>query len=230
MFMSHQLKKGDLQPGYGVLPHLARFVVWLLVSGISLTALAQDTTSAPTEASKEYFTRQPADTPLVIRMDAFETEIESRVFDPNDILLKASGLSGQRMGAVYQFIEASSKPRDLRIEVSMGHGTDRSKLDMQVTRFEPDGPDRTGLMNAYRLLSTGLELPTRNAPDEWTLKVITLMQSAQLFNELGMLEMSLWAVFYAHQYLLQFLDDPVTAAEGGREIFTAATRSRLSEL
>jgi CHAT domain-containing protein len=201
-----------------------------MLSAASMAAYAQNTPSGAPAGSKDYFTQQPADTPLVIRMDAFETEFESRVFDPKNILLKASGLSGQRLGAVYQFIEASAKPRQLRIEVNLGHGTDRSKLDMQVTRFEPDGPDKRAVMQAYRLLSTGLELPASERADEWTLKVITLMQAGNLFNDLGMQEMYLWSAFYAHHYLLAFLDDPVTAAEGGREIYAGATRSRLGDL
>jgi len=193
-------------------------------------AIAQETDSATQARSKDYFIQQPADTPLVIRMDAFETEFESRIYDPKNILLKASGLIDQRLGAVYQFIEASSRPRDLRIEVLLGHGTERSKLDMQVIRFEPSGPDKTGQMSAYRLLSAGLELPVSNQPDEWTLKVVTLMQGANFFDQLGMQEMFLWSAYYAHHILLTHLDDPVTAAEGAREIYTAANRSRLGEL
>jgi len=192
--------------------------------------IAQEIPSGAPTRSKDYFIQQPADTPLVIRMDAFETEFETRIYDPKNILLKASGLIGQRLGAVYQFIEAGSKPRDLRIEVTLGHGTERSKLDMQVIRFEPSGPDKRGLMGAYRLLSAGLELPASNQADEWTLKVVTLMQAARFFDQLGMQEMFLWSAYYAHQILLTYLDDPVTAAEGAGEIYTAATRSRLGEL
>ncbi len=202
----------------------------LVIFGCLQPAFAGDAAALPASGSKDYFTLQPADTPLVIRLDAFETEFESRVYDPDNRLLRASGLPAQRLGALYQLIEATDKPRELRIEITSGHSTDRSKLDMQVIRFEPDGPDKSGLIKAYRLLSSGLELETSTRPDAWTMKVITLMQAANFFDLLGMLELQLWSEFYAHFYLLTVLNDSITAAEGAREIYAAATRSGLDDL
>jgi len=208
----------------------ANVLGWLILCGLSSAALAEDAPPAAPTGTKEYFTQQPAGTALVIRMDAFETEFESRVFDPKDVLLRASGLPAQRLGAVYQFIEAPSKTRNLRIEVTLGHGTDRSKLDMQVIRFEPGGPDKSMLMKAYRLLSAGLDLEPSTRPEAWTIKVIALTQAAYVFDQLGMQEMQLWSEYYAYHIALTILNDPLTAAEGAQKIYAAATRSRLNEL
>ena len=225
-----------------IMPHFAavltitsRHLAWLTAAMLGWTMLsnpacASETSAAAPGGTKEFFTEQPADTPLVIRLSAFETEIESRIFDPNNALLRASGVPVQRLGSLYQFIEAVDKPRQLRIEVTMGRSTARSKLDMQVISFDPNGPDKTALMKAYRLLSAGLELEVSRRADAWTMKVITLMQAANFFDLMGMLELQLWSEFYAHYFLLQVLNDPLTAAEGAREIYAGATRSGLNEL
>lgn len=198
---------------------------WFILFGSAPMVFAEDAIQ-----SKDYFTQQPADTPLVIRLDAYETEFESRIFDPKNTLLRASGVPAQRLGALYQLIEAVDKPRQLRIEVAMGRSTSRSKFNMQVIRFEPGGPDKSVLIQAYRLLSFGLELEPSRRIDAWTMKVVALTQAANIFDELGMQELQLWSEFHAHHYLLLVLNDPMTAAEGAGEIQAAASRSGLNDL
>src|SRR3990172_7584361 len=136
VIMPHPETTNSIKPKHTVYLWAA-LLGWLMSFGLTPLVSAGDASPEPAARSKNYFTQQPADTPLVIRMNAFETEFESRVFDPKNIQLKASGVPAQRLGAVYQFIEAVSKPRQLRIEVAMGRSTNRSKLDMQVTLFDP---------------------------------------------------------------------------------------------
>ncbi len=224
MIMAHFAATNPITPRLAACLRTALFGC-LILFGLPPRVIAEEAIQ-----SKDYFTQQPADTPLVIRLDAFETEFESRIFDPKNILLRASGLPAQRLGALYQLIEAVDRPRQLRIEVAMGRSTSRSKFDMQVIRFEPGGPDKSVLIQAYRLLSFGLELEPSRRVDAWTLKVVALKQAANIFDELGMQELQLWSEFYAHHYLLLVLNDPMTAAEGAADIHVAATRSGLNDL
>jgi CHAT domain-containing protein/tetratricopeptide (TPR) repeat protein len=203
---------------------------WLILLSLLLWGFTPLVFAEDAIQSKEYFTQQPADTPVVIRLDAFETEFESRIFDPKNILLRASGVPAQRLAVLYQLIEAVDRPRQLRIEVAMGRSTSRSRFNMQVIRFEPGGPDKSALIQAYRLLSFGLELESSRRIDAWTMKVIALKQAANIFDELGMQELQLWSEFHAHHYLLLVLNDPMTAAEGAGEIHAAASRSSLNDL
>ena len=211
-------------------PKVVGLLICFLLISLSSDTFAQDDYFGSAGGIKEYFTEQPASTILVIRLDAFESEFESRIYDPKKIQIKASGLPSLRLGALYQLIEYIDTARQLRIEVTPGRSTDRSKLDMQVIRFQQSGPDKTIQIQAYRLLSSGLELEASSRREAWTMKVINLTHAASTFDELGMQEMKLWSQFYAYHLLLLKLNDPLTAAEGAREINIAARRSRLNEL
>ncbi len=173
---------------------------------------------------KEFINQQYAGTALLLRLEAFETEFQSRVYDPENSLLRASGVAGMRLGPVFQFIEPASKTRQIRIEVTYGRRTSRSNVDLQMQKFEPDGPDSSRLTQAYRLLSFGQELAEPGRRDVWTMKVSALVQAAEIFSYLGMQELQLWSAYYAHHFMLTQLADPVTAAEGAQEIQLMARR------
>jgi hypothetical protein len=57
---------------------------------------------------------------------------------------------------VIQFIDPVEKARELSIVLTTGKGTGRSRVDMRLITFDPNGPDASVLMKAYRLLSFGL--------------------------------------------------------------------------
>lgn len=206
--------------------------VWccLFLSGLNPLVLAAQGPTGAAVKTKEYFNNQMPDTALVIRLEAFETEFESKVFAPDNFLLKFSGVPSLRLGPIFQFIEPVDKPRQLRMEITLGRSTSRSKLDMRLIKFDESGPDNSILLQAYRLLSFGLEMQKSNRQDAWTMKVVSLSQAANIFNSLGMQELQLWSQFYSYYYLLVVLGDPITAAEGSRDIFPAATRSGFKDL
>ncbi|HLF31354.1 MAG TPA: hypothetical protein VI566_10065, partial [Xanthomonadales bacterium] len=92
----------------------------LLAWGLAPSLPAQEA-PAPDLQVREYFHQQDADTALMIRLEAFEAGFESRVFDPDGVLLRASALPSLRLGPVFQFIEPVDRPRQIRIEVSLAH-------------------------------------------------------------------------------------------------------------
>jgi len=206
------------------------FLLCLFLCSLMPGALAaQESLGAPAEL-KEYFHQQDAHTALLLRLEAYEASFESRVFTPENVLVKASGVPTLRLGPVFQFIEPVDKPRQLRIQISITRSTSASRVDLRVQKFDQGGPDSSTLIKAYRLLSHGLEIEKSNRQDSWTMKVISLKQAANIFDFLGMQELQLWSEFYTNYYLLMVLGDPLTAMEGAREIYPVAMRSNFRTL
>ena len=181
-------------------------------------------------ASKEYFHHQQAQTALLITLEAFEAEFESRIYGPDDALLSVAGVPQLRLGPVFQFLDATDKDRQIRIAVQMGHRSSRSTIDMRVSRFDPSGPDSSLQIKAYRLLAYGLEMNNLSRRDAWSLKVGSLKQAAALFEHLGMQELQLWSEFYAGHFLLTVLGDPISAGESAAIIQKYAALSGLKVL
>jgi CHAT domain-containing protein len=205
-------------------------LVLILALCFSTVAFSQAGEQGLASQTKEYFNQQNPFTALVIRLDPLESEFTSRVYGPDNQLIIESAILPLRMGPVFQFIESVDKPRQLRMELTFGHGTDKADLDIHLVKLTTNGPDNGLLTKAYRLFAFGHEVEPSNGREKWTLKVISLKQSANIFNELGMLELELWAEYYAHYFMLTRLADPITAAEGAVMIQKAATRSRMRDL
>jgi len=202
----------------------------LLLAGMSLPGHAAETGPEAASRTREFFNRQEAASALVIQLDPYESEFESRIFGPGNQLLKTSSVPSLRLGPVIQFIDPVEKARELSIVLTMGKGTSRSRVDMRLIKFDLSRPDSSVLMKAYRTLSYGLELDAKVHGDTWTMKVASLRQAANYFDYLGMQEMQLWSGLYASYYLLNALNDAASAAEDARDIKAAATRSGFKTL
>ncbi len=197
----------------------------LLLAGMNAPGHAAETGPEAASRTREFFNRQEAASALVIQLDPYESEFESRIFGPGNQLLKTSSVPSLRLGPIVQFIDPVEKARELSIVLTMGKGTSRSRVDMRLIKFDLSGPDSSVLMKAYHMLSYGLELDAKVHGDTWTMKVASLRQAANYFDYLGMQEMQLWSGFYASYYLLNALNDAASAAEDARDIEVAATRS-----
>jgi len=202
----------------------------VLLTGMTVLGQAAETGPEPTSRTREFFNRQEAAAALVIQLDPYESEFESRIYGPGNQLLKTSSVPSLRLGPVIQFIDPVEKARELSIVLTMGKGTGRSRVDMRLIKFDLSGPDASVLMKAYRMLSFGLELEKKVHGETWTMKVASLRQAANYFDYLGMQEMQLWSEFYAAYYLLGVLNDANAAAADARNIEAAATRSGFKTL
>jgi len=202
----------------------------LLLAGMAAPGHAAETGPEAASHTREFFNRQEAASALVIQLDPYESEFESRIFGPGNQLLKTSSVPSLRLGPVVQFIDPVEQARELSIVLTMGKGTSRSRVDLRLIKFDLNGPDSSVLMKAYRMLSFGLELEAKVHGDTWTMKVASLRQAANYFDYLGMQEMQLWSGFYASYYLLNALNDAASAAEDARDIKAAATQSGFKTL
>ncbi|MEJ8566027.1 CHAT domain-containing protein [Elongatibacter sediminis] len=210
------------------------FLTALLVCAITAPRrAAADVTgpeTAPPPVTKEYLHQQAPGTSLVFRLESFEAEFESVISEAGEKPFKRSGMPGLRLGPVFQFVEAVSAPRQLVIEVSIARRSDRARIDMELVRFDPAGPDHKLLQQAYRLLSHAQEAAPAGRLDLWQAKVISARQAVNLFDRLGMQEPMLWAEFYAGHLMLERLGDAVSAVESARMVLTGAQRSRDARL
>jgi CHAT domain-containing protein len=160
--------------------------------------------SAPAaQIKQEYFVRQEADEALLIRISAHEAEIESNVFAPEQRLLLSSVMPQSRLVPIFQFIDSSSKSRQLELVVSSGLSTANSKFEIEFTRQSAWDNRSAALERAYRLLSFGMQSSSTNSAADWTVKINSLMSAGNTFEKYGMLEMRLWTS-YLTAHLVQY--------------------------
>jgi len=152
---------------------------------------------------QEYFVRQEADEALLIRVNAFEAEAESKVFAPEHQLLLSSAMPQSRLVPIFQFIAATPKPRQLDIEVSASLHTANSKFDIEFTRLSAWDNRSATLMRAYSLLSFGMQASNVNSAADWTVKINSLMTAGSTFKQYGMQELRLWTA-YLVAHLVQY--------------------------
>lgn len=179
---------------------LRSFALLLAVLVIPVIAVAQTAGSA---IKREYFVHQAADEALLIRVTAFEAEIESRVFAPDRILLLSSELPQNRIAPLFQFIEATDKPRQLDIEITATRHTANSEFGMAVTRLAAWDDRSAALMRAYTLLSFASQVMEVDTEANWTVKINSLMGAAKIFDQYGMKELRLWST-YLTAHLIQY--------------------------
>ncbi len=147
------------------------------------------------QIKQEYFVRQEADEALLIRISAFEAEVESSIFAPERRLLLSSFMPKSRLVPIYQFIDPTSKPRQLELAVSSGLSTANSKFKIEFTRLSTWDKRSAALERAYRLLSFGMQSGTTNSAADWTVKINSLMSAGSTFSEYGMQELRLWSAY-----------------------------------
>ncbi len=193
------------------------------------TQTAQAAEASPTRPA-EYMIYQYPDVSLLVKIDAPETEFESKIYGPEDALLMESGLPAGRMGSLYQYIEAVGKPRQLMIKVSPGRRVDRSSIKMELIQVPDRDRNSAALAHAYKLLSLGTERAHANDTTTWAMKTYTLRNAASAFASLGWEEMRLWSEFYAAHLILHKLNDELMAMERAREVQLAAKRVGLRTL
>jgi len=174
----------------------------MLVVGSAIPSLSCAQEISPV-ITQEYFVQQAVDEDLLITINGFEAEFESRVSGENGEVLLRSGISGNRIAPVFQYIYAPKSARQIDIEVTSGLHTARTEFGIELTRLKPWDSRSQSISRAYKLLSFGSETGDANSPADWTVKIDSLHKASQLFQQFGMQEMRLWAN-YLTAHLIQF--------------------------
>lgn len=179
---------------------------------------------------QEYFVQQSADEDLLITINAFEAEFESRVSGSNGELLLTSGITGSRIVPLFQYVFASGKNRQIGIEITSGLHTARTEFGIELTRLKPWDSRSSSVSKAYRLLSFGTEIDAASSQADWTVKIDSLASAARLFEQYGMREMRLWANYLAAHMVLYHLHDNSIVYSMTQDILAGLRGARLQKI
>ncbi len=209
------------------LSYLLLLAIFLVDITVPVVSIAQNNKN---QISKEYFIQQAADEDLLITINAFEAEFESRISGQNDENLLVSSVPGSRIIPLFQYVDAPKSLRQLDIEVSSYQHTARSEFGLELTRLKIWDDRSKSVSRAYRMLSFGM-LSSRDASEaNWTVKIDSLVNAGRLFQQFGMMEMRLWANYLA-AHLIQFhLHDYSIVYSMTREILTELKGVRLQKI
>jgi len=188
-------------------------------------------TSAPAR-TQEYFVQQAVDEDLLITINAFEAEFESKVSGSNGEILALSGVPGSRIVPLFQYIYAPKAARQLDIEVTSSLHSGRTEFGIELTRLKPWDSRSQSVSQAYKLLSFGSEIDASDGQANWTVKINSLSKASELFKQFGMQEMRLWANYLTAHLILFHLHDFSIVYSMSREILaeTKGPRSQKIEL
>ncbi len=184
--------------------------------------LAQSPETRGPGASREYFVRQRADDPLVIRVNPFEAEFTVQVTGPNGELLGESGIPGNRTQPVFVYIDSVGKERQLDIRVESVWQTRRTRFELEFSRLDIRDDLSTDLARAQQRLAYGHEVLTVDTAANWSVKVNMLMQASRAFQDFGMEELRLWSALSAAHVAWLKLGDSTTALQLNESVLGAA--------
>lgn len=197
-----------------------------------LTCLAAPSSGRPAsdetvtaDRPAEYMIYQYPDTSLVLKLDVAEAEFSVRTFGPESALLKSSAVPDRRIGPVFQQVDATSRARQLMIEVTPERPIQRSAIRLEVLQFAAGDRHTATQLKAYQLVSVGTEIARGSDASIWASKAYSLRNAAEAFASLGMEEMRLWSEYFAAHLVLYRLGDPLMALELVGPVQTGANRA-----
>lgn len=205
------------------------FTVLGLMAALAVSAPLR-AEGAGQQLSQAYFVQQTASEDLLITINAFEAELESKVKGPNDEILLRSGITGSRIVPVFQYIYAPKTNRQLDIEVTSSEHTGRTEFGIELTRLKPWDSRSSSVSQAYRLLSFGTEMDAAESQANWTVKIDSLTNAGRLFQQYGMQEMRLWANYLAAHLVYFQLHDHSIAYGMTNEILAELKGTRLQKI
>ncbi len=174
---------------------------------------------------QEYFVRQNADQPLVIRITPFEGAFTAHISDKEGRMIHEASLQGNRNFPVFIFIDAHEKSRQLDIRIKAPWRTRATQFDLEYNRLDVRDDLSTRLSLAYQSLSLGQALLTSRTAANWSVRVNLLLQAARAFGGLGMEEMRLWSQLSAAYLAHHELADTAMAQDLVSEVIAVSRRS-----
>lgn len=182
------------------------------------------------QIDQEYFIQQGADEALLIRINGFEAEFESKLSGQAGNLLLRSGISGSRIAPVFQYVNAASTSRQLNIDVSSNLYTDRSEFDLGLTRLKIWDERSSSLARAYQGLSFGMESGGPDTSANWTVKIEALINASRVFHRFGMQELRLWSHYLAAHLIYLHLHDHSIVITMMQEILSELKSARFRKI
>ena len=179
---------------------------------------------------QEYFIQQTVDEALLIRINAFEADFESKISAPNGDVMLLSALPGSRIAPLFQYIKGGKQNRQLDIEVTSAIHTNRSEFGIALTRLNVWDDRSNSVARAYQMLSFGAESSSVESESNWTVKIDSLINAGRLFEKFGMLEMRLWSNYLAAHLIHTHLHDNSMVYTLTREILADLKGAHLQQI
>jgi CHAT domain-containing protein/tetratricopeptide (TPR) repeat protein len=183
-----------------------------------------------TTITQAYFVQQAAGEVLLIKINAFEAEFESKISGPNGQVLLLSAITGSRIAPLFQYVNASKSARQLDIEVTSKRHTGRTEFGLELTRLSIWDERSKSVSRAYQLLSFGMQASSDKTEASWTVKIDSLINAGRLFQQFGMKEMRLWANYLAALLIQLHLHDHSIVYSMTREILAESKGVRLQNI
>ena len=206
-----------------------RLLLAIITAGTFFPAVA-DAQTTPKPLTQEYFIEQTANEALLIKINAFEAEFESRITAQNGEVLLLSSIRGNRLAPIFQYVSAADKSRQLEIRVSSRLNTQRSQFGIELARLSAWDERSKSVSRAYRLLSFGMQASKATSRADWSVKVDNLVNAGRLFQRFGMQEMRLWSNYLAAYLIQEYLHDYSIVFAMTREILADLKGSRLRRI
>jgi len=204
-------------------------IIFLLLSVPAAAWSAQSGDVSP-ERPAEYMIYQYPNVALVVKTNAPEVQVTSRIYGPEGALIMASGIPSGRIGPLFQYIAAVDKPRQLMIKITPENPASRSAINMELIQLPAWERNSAAMVHGYSLLSEGTELVHANDTTTWSMKAYTLRRAAQAFHTMGWEEMRLWSELQAAHLVLHKLNDELQAMELAQEIRSSARRAGFEDV
>lgn len=218
--MINQTPQQTLQPRRKLL--VAAMVLCCIVAGFARTAESSEVSPA---TPAEYMIYQYPDVSLLIRIDAVGVEFESRIYDSDRALIKASHVPSRRIGPVYQFIDAVNTSRQLMIEVTPAHPTDRARIVLEMVQLPEDSRTSALQAEAFRLMSRAADSTSASDSSTWAMKTYTFKRAAEAFAMQGWEKLKLWNEYFVAHLVYHKLQDRLSAIELAQEVQVAARKA-----
>jgi len=205
----------------------AAVVLCLFVVGFTRTAEASEVSPAN---PAEYMIYQYPGVSLLIRIDALGVEFESRIYDPERALIRASRVPSRRIGPVYQFIDAVNTSRQLMIEITPVHPTDRARIVLEMVQLPEDSRTSALQAEAFQLMSRAADSTSAVDSSTWAMKTYTFKRAAEAFALQGWEELKLWNEYFVAHLVFYKLQDRLSAIELAQDVQVAARKAGFGEI
>ena len=173
----------------------------------------------------EYMIYQYPGVSLLIRIDTLGVEFESRVYGPDRALIKASHVPSRRIGPVYQLIDAVGAARQLMIEVTPAHPSERERIVLELVQLPQDSRTSALQAEAFRLMSRAAESTSASDSSTWAMKTYTFDRAAGAFEQLGWEELRLWNEYFVAHLVYYQMNDRLSGIELARQVQASARKA-----
>ncbi len=179
---------------------------------------------------------QVAGRALLVRVQGFETEFESKISDNNGKPTSTARLPYIRHSPVFHVIDTQTDSPRKRITLDPRHVTNRSELSIAVFELPADSRWELARIEAYRAYEAAIQATDDESPDVWQERAEWLESAAAGFKRSGDDQARLWAEYlraHIHYFPLARYDGAIrmardiqgqAAALGFRGIVLASTQ------